>query len=35
MTLQVNYGSNGTFDETLTLDNQIPKLYLPFIVRAR
>ena len=35
ITVQVDHGSDGTVDETLTLDNQMPKIYLPIIVRSR
>lgn len=33
MTLEIDYGSNGTIDETLVLDNQAPRIYLPLIFK--
>lgn len=33
MTLQIDHNSDGTIDQTLMLDNQAPRLYLPLVVR--
>jgi hypothetical protein len=33
--VQVDHGSDGTVEETWTLDNEIPKIYLPLVLRAR
>ena len=35
ITVQVDHGSNGTVDDTWTLDNQMSKNYLPIVTRAR
>jgi hypothetical protein len=31
MTLEVDHGSDGTIDETVSLENQIRRVYLPVI----
>jgi Tol biopolymer transport system component len=33
LTVQVDHASNGTIDETITLDNQVKHVYLPLILR--
>jgi len=33
VTLQIDHGGDGTIDETITLDNQINRVYLPLILR--
>ncbi len=33
MTLQIDYGSNGTIDETRTLTNQVKRVFLPRVAR--
>ena len=35
ITVQVDHGGDGTVDETLTLDNQMSKIYLPVITQTR
>jgi len=35
MTLHVDQGSDGTIDETLELENQVSRVYLPLILRTR
>jgi hypothetical protein len=35
LTAGVDHGSDGTVDETLTLDNEVTKVYLPVITRIR
>ena len=32
MTLYIDNGSDGTIDQTLTVDNQVPRNYLPIIL---
>ena len=34
VTVEIDHGSDGSIDETLILDNQIKKVYLPLIMRS-
>lgn len=33
MILYIDHGSNGTIDQTVELENQVPRIYLPLIIR--
>ena len=35
ITVRVDHGSNGTVDDTWTLDNQMSRNHLPIIMRSR